>query len=243
MWKRLLKGTEFSVLLDMVSPRFFEVLPARELLRQGRDLHSNYKNDARYMEAVAERSQHLARADIGVAVGAVPSGERPPAEDATARGEAVLRLYFHQIFHGDTALLDLRSPRFEHRGARWIWDPAKIYLRWEPEFIEQLREMYRGFYSGDDARFEAALDALDLRCAEKTFREQFGAGDQRAVRFAMKDFVATFHEAFTSCKTQGQSLHRNFVGLGIYLAFLYDHLESLGGGPFDVRTAYERGSR
>ena len=36
------------------------------------------------------------------------------------------------------------------------------------------------------------------------------------------------------------SLHRNFLPLGIYLACLHGHRGSLGGEPFDVRSAFER---
>ena len=48
-----------------------------------------------------------------------------------------------------------------------------------------------------------------------------------------------FHDIFVRCRDQGVSLHRNFLPLGIYLACLHDHLGTLGGGPFDVRTAFE----
>ena len=237
MLKRLLKGTDFAQLLDMVSPAFFEVLPPKELWRQGRELKARYKSQQIYMATLSDRASRLERADIGVRIGSVAGGE-PEITDPKGRGQALLRLYFHQVLDGGPALLDVRSERFGRHGDSLLWDPSRLSIEWEPEFQAGIREMYAGFYRGDDGRFTGALDALNLRCAEETFRNQFGTGDQRAVTFEMKQFIATFHQAFVSCRDRGDALHRNFMGLGIYLAFLYDHLESLGGGPFDVRAAY-----
>ena len=71
MFKRLLKGTEFSQLLDMVSPAFFDVLPPRELWRQGREIQRRYGDDALYMRCLSERADLLDRAGIGVRIGSV----------------------------------------------------------------------------------------------------------------------------------------------------------------------------
>lgn len=238
MLKRLLDGTDLGQLRDMVSPAFFDVLPARELWRQGSRLATRYRDERAYSEALSHRAASLKAAGLGVHIGVVDESESEAIADPKARGEALLRLYFHQVLTAGPALIDLRRRRFARRGDGYVFDPSRITVDWDEDFRTGVRGMYRGFYRGDDQLFVAALDSLGLRSAEQTFREQFGGGDQRAVRFEMKAFVGSFHEAFVACREAGDSLHPNFLGLGITLAFLYDHLESLGGGPFDVRAAY-----
>ncbi len=238
MLRRLLDGTDLAQLRDMVSPAFFEVLPARELWRQGRGIAARYRDERAYSDALSHRAASLRAATLGVHIGVVDADESDPVDDPSARGEALLRLYFHQVLTPGPALIDLRHHRFAKRGDGYVFDPGRLTVDWADDFRAGVRGMYEGFYREDDRRFVAALESLGLGSAEQTFREQFGGGDQRAVRFEMKAFVGSFHEAFVACREAGDTLHPNFLGLGIMLAFLYDHLESLGGGPFDVRAAY-----
>jgi len=241
MFKRLLDGTDLGQLKDMVSPAFFDVIPTRVLWKQGRALAKRYRDQRAYTEALTHRATTLNAAELGVNIGAIVGDESDRVEDATARGEALLRLYFHQILVPGPALLDIRCHRFARRedGDGYVFDPGHISVEWDAEFREGLSGIYRGFYGDDDELFVESLDALDLRCAEETFRQQFGEGDQHAVRFEMKTFISSFHDAFVACREAGEQLHSGFLAFGIYLAFLYDHLESIGGGPFDVRSAYE----
>lgn len=234
--RRLLHGTEFKQLLGMVSPAFFDVLPRRGLTRQARTMARNYKDAAAYADALQYRAGTLAQAKIGVRIGDAESAGS--SLDPIDQGHRALSLYFHQFLTDGPVLLDLRATRFGSRDGVFLWDPTRLFTTWDPEFASAMRDIYGGFYDDDDGRFLAGLDALGLRSAEHVFRRQFGTGDQRAVMFSTKDFVSTFHEAFILCRDNGDTLHPNFVGMGIALALLYDHLEGLGGGPFDVRSAY-----
>ena len=195
MLKRLLDGTDLGQLRDMVSPAFFDVLPARELWRQGRSLAARYRDRQAYSDALSQRSSALRSADIGVQIGMIDEGESEAIDDPKERGEALLRLYFHQILSGGPALIDVRSEHFAKRGDDYVFDPGRPTIDWDDDFLEGLRGMYAGFYRGDDERFVKSLDSLGLRSAEQTFRKQFGEGDQRAVRFEMKAFAASFHDA------------------------------------------------
>lgn len=239
MLKRLFDGTDLGQLRAVVSPAFFDVIPARVLWQQGRTLALRYRDERAYADALDHRAATLRTADLGVHIGVVDEEESEHIDDPRARGEALLRLYFHQLLTDGPALLDLRRHRFAHRGEGYAFDPGRVTIDWDDDFRAAMRGMYAGFYRGDDQRFVDSLDALGLRQAEATFRRQFGSGDQRSVRFEMKAFVGSFHEAFVACRDAGDRLHPGFLAFGIYLAFLYDHLESLGGGPFDVRAAYE----
>ncbi len=239
MLKRLLDGTDLTQLRAVVSPAFFDVIPARVLWQQGRALATRYRDERAYSEALTHRAATLEAADIGVSIGAIDAVESEPMDDSQERGEALLRLYFHQLLTDGPALIDLRHPRLARRAGGYVFDPGRLTADWSEGFRTAIRHMYGGFYGDDDQRFVDALDALGLRQAEATFRQQFGGGDQRAIRFEMKAFVGSFHDAFVACRDAGDRLHPGFLAFGIYLAFLYDHLERLGGGPFDVRAAYD----
>jgi hypothetical protein len=120
-----------------------------------------------------------------------------------------------------------------------------VYVRWDPEFLAAVRDLYGGYYLGETARFDAAIDRLSLQPARDVFLSHFGGGDQREVRFERSTFVHTFHDAFIACRDASAApggaarapLHGNFLALGLYLATLYEHLERLGL-EFDVRAAY-----
>jgi hypothetical protein len=153
----------------------------------------------------------------------------------------VLELYFHQLFRGQTVLLDLRNSAFTGAGEKLIWHPASWLAEWSPEFISALRDIYRGFYAHDDALFRSGLAALSLTHSEDLFRKHFG-GDQARMTFRTVDFVDTFHQVFQRCKQARVALHADFLPLGIYLAALYDHLEDLAVAV-DVAAAFERATR
>jgi len=242
MLLRSLRGTEWSQLVDYVSPSFFEVLPARVLWTALRELGGNAADGERFR--VTQRAAQRGLAELGCLVEIGPDlVEGPTDVDALdeaarrARGQRVLHLYFAQLLGSPDALLDLRASRFRGGAGPLVWSPRPLWLRWDPAFLEGLRDLYGGFYGDDDGRFRAALEALDIDPAEDVFRAHFGADDQRAVRFEAAAFQATFHEAFVRCRDAGVRLHPNFLALGIYLGCLYDHLEALGLA-LDVREAW-----
>ena len=101
-----------------------------------------------------------------------------------------------------------------------------------------MRALYRGFYLGDDVLFREGLAALGLAKAEDAIRAQFGEGQQRAVRFLLKDFQQKFQDVFVRCQETGSRIDTGFLSLGLYLATLYEHLDALGE-PFDARAAFD----
>ncbi|MDX1648321.1 MAG: hypothetical protein R3263_00575 [Myxococcota bacterium] len=255
MWKRLLpgagsllrqlRGTEWSQLADYVSPAFFEVLPARALLGQVRELVGSARDRRGFAAAVGEVGAALAARDVPLEVRAEwPAGARALAPDAEparrALGQRVLEAYFAQLAGADRALLDLRAARFaEPDQGPPRWAPSPFWVAWDPAFLAALRDLYAGYYREDPARFDDALARLALTPARDVFLEHFGPGDQRAVRFEARHFHASFHEAFVRCRDAGTSLHPNFLPLGVMLASVCDHLETLGLA-FDVRGAWEQ---
>jgi hypothetical protein len=233
---RVLKRAEWRPFVELLSPRFFEVVPMSTVLSQARTLGGNYFNAAGFTAARQARAKTLAQARLAVElVDVLPA---PSAVSAST----VLELYFHQVLLGGAVLLDLRAECFAPRGEWLAWSPRPAFVTFEPEFHQGLRELYCGFYQDDATRFSAGAKGLGLQAAEGALRAQFGVGDQSRVRFSLPDFQQRFQAVFDACKASGTKLHPGFIGLGVGLATLYSHLEQTGG-EHDVRAAFVRASR
>jgi hypothetical protein len=242
MWLSLVRKTEWSSFLELVSPSFFDVLPAGVLSRQAKVLLANSLARARFSHARQRCQQLLERS--GAPVLLAPPGAQARAvqtlsePERRAHGGRVLQLFFLQVLGAPEALLDVRVERFwVERAGSSTWWPAPVFITWEPDFLAALRALYLGFYGGEEARLRQGLRALHLEAAEDIFREHFG-GDARAVRFSLQHFQHTFHAAFVRCREAGRQLHGNFLPLGLFLACLYEHLEQLAV-PLDVRAAFQ----
>lgn len=234
LWS-LLKNAEWKPFLELLSPSFFEVLPARLLLSQAKKLSGNYFDTAAFAAARASRAEALGAS--GLPIRLEPS--LPSTAAMATDGDSVLALYFHQVLSPQTVLLDHRSTAFRQDERGLIWAPSPVFAQFELAFSSALAEMYHGFYEGDEARFSRGANALGLGKVEGVLRNQFGVGDQSAVRFSVREFQGRFQDIFRACKAARVQMHPDFVALGIGLATLYEHLEKLGG-IFDVRAAFQR---
>jgi hypothetical protein len=256
MWLSLVRKTEWSTFLDLVSPSFFDVLPAGVMSRQAKVLLSNSLARERFAHARERCAELLERGQVAVALEEPRPAFAPvsslPREARAAHGERVLQLFFLQLLGSPEALLDLRAERFRIPAGTaggtaggpaggpsgvCTWWPAPVFVTWEPAFLAALRSMYRGFYGGGPEELKRGLTALGLEVAEDIFQEHFGR-ETRAVRFDLSHFQRTFHAAFVRCRDAGRQLHGNFLPLGLSLACLYQHLEQLDV-PLDVQGAFE----
>ncbi|HEX4340737.1 MAG TPA: hypothetical protein VH062_32740 [Polyangiaceae bacterium] len=240
---RLLGSTDLKQLASFVTPAFFEVMPAKPLFAQAKRLRAASKDAGAMRHAVARRQPLLEQASLPIVLG---SREQAPAAGvpsmpAEQRAEAIVTLYFHELLTDGPVLLDLRSEAFTAGADRLFWHPSSWLAAFSPEFVGALRRIYRGFYTANDAEFRAGLDELNLLPAEDLFRTQFGS-DVHAVTFRTQHFVSTFHDVFVRCKEKGIRLHPDFLPLGIELAALYEHVESLGVSV-DVAKCFERASK
>jgi hypothetical protein len=233
-------------LIDYASPALFDVIPARALFAQSRELFSNRGNKDRFSHVCEEIGCLLRQSGIDVEL---TDGPKRTAGMALAElspelrseiGERILRIYFIQVFRSADALLDLRAERFATtEGGGLIWQPGALYIRWQPDFLEGVRGLYYGFYFEDAERFDAALQRLGMADSGDALRDLLGGDDPRGARFDIDKFHASFHELFVSCRARGVALHRNFLPLGVCLMCLYDTLDSLGV-PLDVFAAVDQ---
>lgn len=239
----LIKRTEWRPFLELLSPSFFRVVPAGPLVKELGRLAALYRSAEDFERATTHRNLSLQRAGLPLRIppAAQPLGSAAP-RDPKARGQRILELYFHQVFSDGLALLDLRQARFCEEQGALSWRPSGALADWSPQFRGAVRRLYAGFYLGDDVMFREGLATLGLAQAEGELRSQFGEGQQRAVRFLLRDFQQKFQDIFTRCQQTGSRIDTGFLSLGLYLGTLYEHLEALGE-PFDARAAFEAAYR
>lgn len=240
------KGTNWSDFLDYASPALFEVMPVRALSTQCRELISNGSDDERFSRALRSTAVCLRDRGIEVDVGRAASQDaRRPlaglAEGARREaGQRVLEIYFAQVFGNDQAILDLRAESFScNDSAALSWNPRAIYVQWQPEFLDGLRDLYGGFYLEEPRRLERGLNQLGMNEGRDALLGLLGRDNPRGVRFDTAEFHRGFHDMFLRYRDRGVALHRNFLALGIYLVCVYNALESLELA-FDVARAVER---
>jgi len=253
MLGRLLFSGELTPFSSFISPAFFDVVPAKPLWQRAKELVSFSRSCAEYRRAVAERSSLLERSHLPIRLNPTPgtrerdpSGEHADRDTRLAlqqRGAHLTALYFHQLWHGDVTLIDLRrrafGPGANPRRADLDWQPTSWMVRWERSFIESMRHVYAGFYAERWRDFRAGLASLNLHPAEDVLRAHFGT---TRVKFEVKHFVSTFKKVFVRCRDARTSLHPDFLALGLYLATLYDHLEDLDV-TVDVAASFELATR
>lgn len=239
MLSKLLKSADLRQLTSFVSPAFFDVMPMGKIWSRGRGLMTS-RSSRTYRDALDQRARELARLPLAVRL----AGDAPaPTPDLLGAGvdanaARVVTLYFEQLFSDTPTLLDLRASSCRMEGTTLGWDPSPWVCAWDPTFLRHLRELYVGFYGGDDPMFRRSLEALHIDVAEDLFRKHFGA-EQTGLDFKMRDFVDTFHQVFLRCRDAKVELHADFLPLGVYLATLYEHLDGLSV-RIDVRAAFER---
>lgn len=159
-------------------------------------------------------------------------------DQAEKKGDALLRYYFAQLYHREGVFLDLRDSRFQWSGGKLHFQPTGFWYRFSPGFREGLLELYRGFYRGDDSRFERGLESTgllnrawpheDQQEIKNLFRSHFGESLEHPMRFELKGFQETFLRIFEFLVRKKVKLSSEFMMFGIYLVTLYLTLEGLG---------------
>jgi len=232
----LLKGLAWKEFSDYVTPAVFDVVSPKALASTATSFLRAQVDPGGARRARADRAVALETHGLPVVLVDAVDGRLPASEaERQRRGDTMLRLYFHQLLVGSVALLDLGPSRFDG-GDPVRWAPTWARHTWSPEFQGAVRDLYAGFYGGDEARFDRALEVLGLRPARGVFLGHFG-GDQSAVRFSLPHFRTTFHAAFVACRDGKTQIHVDFLPMGLMLASLYAHLEALDV-PLDVRAAW-----
>jgi hypothetical protein len=234
LWS-LLKNAEWKPFVELLSPSFFKVVPSTVVLAEARKLSSNYFDKPAFADAKSTRRQTLSRSALRVRLEDALPNDSAPARDCGAR---LLELYFHQVLCGGPLLLDHRAPSFAEARGELVWAPRPVFVAIDQTFHAGIKDLYHGFYAQNPGRFSKGAALLGLADVEPALRAQFGEGDQTSVHFSLSDFQRRFTDVFAACKKARATLHPGFIGLGVGLATLYEHLGSLGG-TYNVRQAFE----
>jgi hypothetical protein len=248
LWRRLLAGSEWSHLLDVLSPALFDVISPRQLSARAAELAKNWFNQEGAAQLARRLDESATEAAVGLRIrtatfepSIIPFRAKikdPPTCAVPAEGELVLRYFFFQIYASESVFLDLRASRFCRTAADATAEfyPLPLWATWRPEFVRGIRQLYDGFYGDDEAAFDRAVAELGIAPAAEVFRNAFGGDKKRASRYEVAEFRETFHQVFVKCRDAKAAFHPDFVTLGIAIATLYDHLETLGG-CYDVLAA------
>lgn len=234
-----IRQTEWGYLLDFVSPTFFEVVPFGGMMVRVGGLMKSY---------VAPWPAHTfdlpTNVKLDLSIARENQMSKLSDELKEKIGESILTLYFWQLFNNDLAIIDLRPQTFVSKNkskADLLWHPHSLVVRWDSVFLSCLRNIYSGFYHSDWVKFDTALSQLGLLPAKDTFLKSFAQDQQENTSFEIKNFISVFHEIFLQCKSAKKQIHPDFIYLGIYLATLYESLESLGK-KFNVARCFEKAS-
>jgi hypothetical protein len=168
---------------------------------------------------------------------ATPLSEVTGAKRLRGFGDDILRFYFAQWLVDDGLFLDLRSVRFGVKAGKLLYAPNGLWIRLRPDFRDGILALYRSFYSADDAAFEDALRQMGMlrpglsAAAESELKTLLNAHfgiDQKAQRFSIDTFKASFDDLFEFFIAHNYKLHSDFVWVGFYLITLYLTLQQCG---------------
>ena len=232
--------------LTEVVPAGLELMPMTTIMRQAFELVGNAADAHGFVAAsgVTQARLREARIPLQIRERSAEQGVLPPTELSQSQrrwlGQLALGLYFVQLFRSDTALVDLWPSRWgiDATGDA-VWAPRPLYVRWDPVFLNAVRDVYSGYFGDDDPSFRSGLERLRLGAAGEVLLRHLGGGHQRSVRFRANDLQTTLREIVSHRPSHANGLHRNFVPFGLYLASLHELLASLDLA-FDVRGAFMR---
>jgi hypothetical protein len=232
-----------------LAPSALAMFPARDIARQTLALISNGTNNRRFMSVLSRAQADLRAARVPVLVHQHRAHRQlvPPLDLKRPKrrwlGQLALELYFTQLFGSNSAILDLSPSRLGIDDAgNAVWCPRPLYVHWDPDFLQGVRDLYAGFFLGDDQRCAYGIQQLGLGSAGGRLLQHLGEHNQRGVRFSVAKLQSTLREISAARTKEDGTLHRNTIAFGLYVTFLHELLGSLDL-EFDVRGAFLRTHR
>lgn len=250
---QLLKNSDWSFLLDFVSPAFFRIIPPVDLMRNASALAKRTQDEELYQKMLANFALHsdailpklriidkkLHSRDKVLSSGAVLDFKNCDADIRKQVADTLVALYFSQVLLRKPVFLDVRLSRFSMIGDELHWSPGPLLGVFSEHFLIAMGDVYKGYYGGDQNQMKDALALIGLEWAHDVFMSHFGEGNQSEVKFSLSQFVHTFHEIFVLSKAEKKNLKGEFVQLGVLLGLMYESLEALDVSV-DVRSVFKR---
>jgi hypothetical protein len=242
-------------LIPYLSPRALRVVDRREaglsFVKLGRNLL--LKTD--YRAGLNTLTSFLAEKTIFdqslVVVDAFSAGAiEVLAADASLRpkiGNALLTLYFSEMFYPGPVFLDFRLRHFRmgKKGTELQWLPSAARMTFSANFKSGLRDIYLGFYRARPAQLEKGLTGLGLigknpqqqEIMVALIKKHLLGADHGAVAFSSSHFKESFSQFFAVLIENKIKLPTDFIYLGLMLASLHLSLEAIGGA-FDCAKIF-----
>lgn len=242
--------SEFRPLLSCVSPNAFRVLEWKKVLAHAPTLAKRIAS-GEGVDALKRQLNGIFATDLELV-----DDNDPRWVDASTlsqeHGSFILKLYFTQFQSEYGLFLDLRPSHFRcsvdssPQQARILWNPNGFWTRLNPEFRQGMYAIYSGYYGNQPKLLRRGLQQVGL--VKDDFSEDRIArveamilahigGDASNQSFRISHYTQSFEKLFQFLIQEKIVLPQDFLYLGIYLASLYLHLESLGGS-YNVGQIY-----
>lgn len=230
-------------ILKLLPQKAFKLLSIKETFKIGASVTKSIFDKDSYELNVKKRMENWKLDDIKIVKEFSLEKEKSMGKED---GEKILKVYFSQFFENMPVRIDLRKSSFSSSN-QLSWTPSKIHYHFSEEFLEGVRELYKGFYFDDDQKFENGLVLLGIiqptmsitqkKELKELFYKHFGEGKAEAVNFSLKHLQESFNAIFSFFLKEDIPLNPEFAVLGVYLVTLYLTLEQI---PYalSVRDAF-----
>jgi hypothetical protein len=237
--------TEFRPLLSCVTPNVFRVIEWQKILSFAPTIAKQIATG----QGIDTLATHLAPI---VPKNILLTSDLTHFPDRTSSlrpedGSSILSLYFSQFKSTEGVFLDLRPSNFNlSQKGQILWLPNGLWKRPEPSFQNGMVSVYKGYFLDQPELIRSGLIQVGL------IRDSFSAslvskveqmilsnlgGETSSRKFAVSHFTKNFENLFQFLIKEKIVLSPDFFYLGIQLAGLYIHLETLGGA-YNVRQAF-----
>jgi len=238
---------QFKPLLACVSPNAFKVIEWKKILAEAPSLAKRVAT-GEGVSQLAESVTPLLPKEVKLRMKDSEEGSSTGKTNLLQKdGFTILEIYFAQFKNDEGIFLDLRPSNFSSESDGSIsWRPNGLWKLLSKDFREGMLAVYEGYYLDKPARLRQGLLQVGL------IKENFSptlvtevegmilghiGGSTTNQQFKVAHFTASFERLFQFLLKEKIVLHPDFLYLGMYLASLYIHLESLGGS-YDVRRAF-----
>lgn len=243
IFMRILPGF-LKELMKHVPTVLFEAVEWSTLASEVPKLSRRIMQKEGYSELFEKQKAYLAPHDINL-VTSVPKEFNP--ENTKLAAERILSLYFAQLFSPHGLFLDLGPSHLEMNQDNLNFNPSGLWTKFDPVFSLGMREIYDGFYLGDDKLFHSGLiksglsspswSETDKEELADLFKSHFGSSVKSEMSFDLETFKKSFFKVADFLLKKKVKISTDFLYLGISLVTMYSSLEKTGASV-DVGKIY-----
>lgn len=231
---RILPGV-LKELVKHVPTVLFEVVEWKLLASELPKLSRRLLHKEGFSELYAEQTKFLAPLNIHLVT---ELSKQKIAENKQSLARNILALYFAQLLSPHGFFLDLGPTHFEMKDNGLHFAPSGLWTKFDQNFSKGLKDIYDGFYLGNEELFHKGLiesgltsnkwPLSDRQKLAELFKSHFGASLTSEMTFDLETFKASFFKIADFMLEKKVTISTDFLYLGIGLITLYSSLENLG---------------